>query len=216
MTRQGVILAVAIVLGLGWAWLRGAGPEFSWHVDASQPHAAPTSRGLQTAVFASGCFWSTESEFDQVKGVVETVSGFTGGRVANPSYEQVSRGGTGHAEAVEVTFDPAVVSYDRLLDHYWHHVDPFVAHRQFCDVGDEYRPAIFVRDAAQRAAAEESKTRLQRRFANPIVVAVVDASPFYRAEEYHQDYYRKNPVRYRYYRWGCGRDQRLAEIWSIQ
>src|SRR5688572_25549437 len=164
MDRQRFILGVAIVLGLGWAWLRGAGPELSWSVASAQAPTATAASGLQTAVFASGCFWCTESDFDKVKGVVETTSGYTGGRVVNPSYEQVSRGGTGHTEGVEVKFDPAVVTYERLLDHYWHNVDPFVANRQFCDVGDQYRPAIFVRGAAQRAAAEASKARMQQLF----------------------------------------------------
>jgi peptide-methionine (S)-S-oxide reductase len=212
MDRQRLILGTAIVLGLGWAWLRGAGPELSWNVAVAQTPAARTTAGLQTAVFAAGCFWSVETAFDKVEGVVSTTSGYTGGRVPNPTYEQVSRGGTGHLEAVEVAFDPSVVSYDQLLDHYWHHVDPFVAHRQFCDVGEDYRPAIFVRDAAQRAAADASKARMARLFEDPIVVTVEDAAPFYRAEEYHQDYAKKNPIRYRYYRWGCGRDQRLEEI----
>jgi len=215
MDRQRRILASAIVIALGWAWLRGAGPELSWATIAAQaPPRAQAAAGLQKAVFASGCFWCTEADFDKVSGVVLTVSGYTGGRVANPSYEQVSRGGTGHAEAVEVTFDPTVVSYERLLDQYWHNVDPFVSNRQFCDVGDQYRPAIFVRDAAQRAAAEASKARMQTQFKDPIRVEIADAGPFYRAEDYHQDYYKKNPVRYRYYRWNCGRDQRLEEIWK--
>ena len=149
-------------------------------------------------------------------GVISTTSGYTGGRVANPTYRQVSDGITGHAEAVQIVFDPSVVTYEALLDHYWKNVDPFTANRQFCDVGSQYRPEIFAHDAAQRAAAEASKARIQKRFRQPIVVAISDAGPFYRAEEYHQDYYRKNPVRYRYYRWGCGRDQRLAEIWAIR
>ena len=214
MDRQRWILGVAIVLGLGWAWLRGAGPELTWHVVTAQTPAATTPAGLQTAIFASGCFWCTESDFDKVQGVVKTVSGYIGGRLANPSYEQVSNGGTGHAEAVEVTFDPAVVSYERLLDHFWHNVDPFVANRQFCDVGDQYRPAIFVRDAGQRAAAEASKAKMQHQFKEPIRVEITQATTFYPAEQYHQDYYKKNPVRYRYYRWSCGRDQRLEEIWA--
>ena len=216
MDRQRIILAVAVVLGLGWAWLRGAGPEPAWLLAQAQtPARAAADAGLQKAVFASGCFWCTESDFEKVPGVVAAVSGYTGGRVANPSYEQVSRGGTGHTEAVEVTFDPAVVSYDRLLDEYWHNVDPFVSNRQFCDIGDQYRPAIFVRDAAQRALAEASKARIQQRFKDRILVEIVDAGPFYRAEDYHQDYYKKNPVRYRFYRWNCGREQRLEEIWSM-
>jgi peptide-methionine (S)-S-oxide reductase len=147
--------------------------------------------------------------------VVSTTSGYTGGRVPNPDYRSVSSGTTGHAEAVEVIYDPAVVTYEELLDHYWRNVDPFVAHRQFCDVGSQYRPEIFVHDAAQRAAAEASKARVQQRFQDrAVVVAISAAGPFYPAEEYHQDYYRKNSAQYRFYRYGCGRDARLRDIWG--
>lgn len=166
------------------------------------------------ATFAAGCFWCTEADFDKVPGVVSTTSGYTGGKVRNPSYEQVSAGGTGHAEAVEVVYDPAKVTYEQLLDHFWKNVDPLSSHRQFCDVGDQYRPAIFVHDEAQRQAAEASKARVQQHFKQPVVVQVVAAGTFYRSEEYHQDYYKKNPVRYNYYRWSCGRDRRLKELWQ--
>jgi peptide-methionine (S)-S-oxide reductase len=134
--------------------------------------------------------------------------------VANPTYKQVSGGTTGHTEAVKIVFDPAVVTYEALLDHYWKNVDPFTANRQFCDVGNQYRPEIFVHDAAQRAAAEASKARVQQRFRQPIVVAISDAGPFYNAEDYHQDYYKKNSAQYRFYRYGCGRDARLESIWK--
>ncbi|MBI4265013.1 MAG: peptide-methionine (S)-S-oxide reductase MsrA [Acidobacteria bacterium] len=185
-------------------------------IAAAAPSGAPTPAraGLAIATFAGGCFWCTEADFDKVEGVVSTTSGYTGGMVVNPTYRQVSFGGTGHAEAVEVVFDPSVVTYEALLDHYWRNVDPFVADRQFCDVGDSYRPVIFVHDAAQRVAAEASKARMQARFTQRIVVAIVDAGPFYRAEEYHQDYYKKNSAQYRFYRFGCGRDARLAQIWG--
>lgn len=166
------------------------------------------------ATFAAGCFWCTEADFDKVPGVISTTSGYTGGKLRDPSYEQVSAGGTGHAEAVEVVYDPAKVTYEQLLDHFWKNVDPLSSHRQFCDVGDQYRPAIFVHDEAQRQAAEASKARVQQQFKQPVVVQIVAAGPFYRAEEYHQDYYKKNPVRYNYYRWGCGRDRRLKELWQ--
>ena len=211
MRTHRVILIAAVVLSVGYAWLNGA---FAG-IDRSQALAAQgASRGVQTATFAAGCFWCVEADFDKMKGVIETISGYTGGHVRNPTYEQVSFGGTGHTEAVQVRFDPAVVSYEQLLDHYWRNVDPFVADRQFCDVGSQYRPEIFVHDAAQRAAAEASKKRMQQRFSKPIAVPISDAESFYRAEEYHQDYYKKHSVQYRYYRWRCGRDDRLEEIWG--
>ncbi|MEQ1438404.1 peptide-methionine (S)-S-oxide reductase MsrA [Fontimonas sp. SYSU GA230001] len=168
------------------------------------------------ATFAGGCFWCTESDFEKVPGVISVVSGYTGGRVEHPSYQQVSAGGTGHAEAVEVRFDPALVSYEQLLDIYWHSVDPYTPAAQFCDHGSQYRTAIFVHDDAQRRAAERSRDALQKQFPDrgPIVTEIVAATRFWPAEDYHQDYYRKNPVRYRYYRWSCGRDQRLDELWN--
>jgi peptide-methionine (S)-S-oxide reductase len=193
-------LAALLVLGL--AGLAGAGQQ------AARPDH------LQKATFAGGCFWCTEADFDKVKGVVSTTSGYTGGNTPNPTYEQVSRGGTGHAEAVEVLFDPKVVTYEQLLDHYWRNVDLFVAHRQFCDIGDQYRPEIFVHSDAQREAATASKRRLQQRFNETIVVKISAATTFYPAEAYHQDYHTKNSVRYRFYRWSCGRDARLKEIWG--
>ena len=211
MHKQRVILIVAIVLGVGYGWLGGAFVGFGpATVVAGQSAARP---GLQKAIFAAGCFWCVESDFDKVAGVVSTTSGYTGGRVANPTYEQVSAGGTGHVEAVEIQFDPARVTYEQLLDHFWHNVDPFAANRQFCDIGDQYRPAIFVLNDAQRAAAEASKKRMQERFSQPIVVKITQAGPFYRAEAYHQDYYKTHSVQYRYYRWRCGRDDRLEAIW---
>jgi peptide-methionine (S)-S-oxide reductase len=166
------------------------------------------------ATFAAGCFWCVEADFDKVPGVVSTISGYTGGKVPNPTYEQVSAGGTGHTEAVEIVYDPSKVTYEQLLDHFWKNVDPLVSHRQFCDVGEQYRPAIFVHDEAQREAAEASKKRVQQLFKQPVVVEIAAAQAFYRAEEYHQDYYKKNPIRYNYYRWGCGRDRRLKELWQ--
>ena len=214
MRRQRLILVTAIVLGLGYAWLRGG------FVGATAPGAVPSqpasSSGLETATFAAGCFWCAEADFEKVPGVVSVISGFTGGHVANPTYKQVSRGGTGHAESVQVRYDPTRISYEALLDHFWHNVDPFVSHRQFCDVGDQYRPEIFVHTPAQRAAAEESKRTIQRRFSTPILVRISDAGPFYPAESYHQDYAKKHAVQYRFYRWNCGRDARLKQIWGTQ
>jgi peptide-methionine (S)-S-oxide reductase len=214
VTTQRSILTIAIALSLIYVWLRGGFNGIS-AVGAEVPAPAPQLQpGWEKAVFAMGCFWSGESDFDKLPGVKFTTSGYTGGRIANPTYDQVSRGGTGHAEAVEVVYDPAVVSYEEVLDYFWHHVDPFVAHRQFCDVGTQYRPEIFVRSGAQRAAAEASKTRVATRFRDPIVVPISEARSFYPADEAHQDYYLKHPAQYQFYRWTCGRDARLQQIWG--
>jgi peptide-methionine (S)-S-oxide reductase len=214
MRSHRAMLVTAVVISLGYVWLRGGFVSLGAEDIPGEPaqQASEEKGGLQKATFAAGCFWCVEADFDKLKGVVSTTSGFIGGRVANPSYEQVSGGGTGHTEAVEIVFDPAVVTYDQLLDHFWKNVDPFMAHRQFCDVGDQYRPEIFVHGPAQRAAAEASKQRVQAKFREPIVVRITDAQPFYRAEAYHQDYYMKNSLQYRYYRWRCGRDSRLEDI----
>jgi peptide-methionine (S)-S-oxide reductase len=177
----------------------------------AQQQAAPTN---PLATFAGGCFWCVEADFDKVKGVISTTSGYTGGRTENPTYEQVSHGGTGHTEAVEIAYDLAQVSYDKLLDVFWHNIDPLAKDRQFCDVGDQYRTAIFYHDEEQRAAAERSKALVQGRFNQPIQTQIVAAGPFYKAEDYHQDYYLKNPIRYKFYRFNCGRDARLEELWG--
>lgn len=185
-------------------------------VAAAQPAGADKPAHTAAAVFAGGCFWCVEHAFDEVDGVLSTTSGYIGGRVANPTYEQVSAGGTGHAEAVKVVFDPARVSYEDLLYAFWRNVDPLAKGRQFCDVGDQYRAEIFYLDDEQRRLAAASKRELQasQRFDGPIAVAVTAATEFYAAEEYHQDYYQKNPIRYRFYRTGCGRDRRLQEVWG--
>jgi peptide-methionine (S)-S-oxide reductase len=226
MKTQRWILVAALIIAVGYVWLRGgfvggsaerAEPIPPAPAAASdvRPASAPTKTGTARAIFASGCFWCTESDFDKVPGVLSTTSGYTGGTMVNPDYRSVSSGRTGHAEAVEVMYDPSVVSYEGLLDHYWQNVDPFTAHRQFCDVGTQYRPEIFVVDAEQRAAAEASKARIQERFKDmTVAVAVSDAGVFYPAEEYHQDYYKKNSAQYRFYRYGCGRDARLQAIWG--
>jgi peptide-methionine (S)-S-oxide reductase len=167
-----------------------------------------------TAIFAGGCFWCVEADFDKIDGVISTTSGYTGGRTVNPSYAEVSRGGTGHAEAVEIVYDPAKVSYEKLLDVLWHNIDPLAKDRQFCDHGDQYRSAIFYRGEEQRRLAEASKAAVAERFGQPIATAIVAAGPFYKAEDYHQDYYQKNPLRYRFYRFNCGRDARLEELWG--
>ena len=171
---------------------------------------------LETATFAGGCFWCMEGPFDVLDGVISTTSGYTGGSVANPTYEQVSAGGTGHAESVQVVYDPQRVTYEKLLDVYWHNVDPTVVDKQFCDHGNQYRTAIFFHNDAQKQAAEASLTALEKTkpFADAIKALIVAASAFYPAEEYHQDYYKKNPVRYKFYRYKCGRDQRLTELWG--
>ncbi len=168
------------------------------------------------ATFAGGCFWCVEADFDKVDGVISTTSGYIGGKVANPTYQQVSRGGTGHAEAVEIVYDPGKVSYEKLLNVYWHNVDPFAKDRQFCDSGDMYRSAIFVHDAEQLRLAERSRKDLAAsgKFDLPIQTGILLATKFYPAEDYHQDFYLKNPARYKFYRWNCGRDQRLEQIWG--
>ena len=174
------------------------------------------AQATATATFAGGCFWCVEADFDKVPGVVSTTSGYTGGTVPNPSYEQVSGKHTGHAEAVRVVYDPAKVSYETLLQKYWHSIDPTTKDRQFCDVGTPYRTAIFVHDAAQAAAAQSSLAALEKSkpFKEPIVTSIEPAGPFYPAEDYHQDYYLKNPVRYNYYRFACGRDARVEQLWG--
>ncbi len=179
---------------------------------------APVALGadLAKATFAGGCFWCVESDFDKVPGVVSTVSGYIGGTKPNPAYEEVSSGGTGYAEAVEITYDPKVVSYRKLLEVYWHSIDPTVKDRQFCDVGTQYRTAIFYHDEEQKRLAEASKQELERTkpFKGPIETQIVQAGKFWPAESYHQDYYKKNPVRYEFYRSGCGRDARLRQLWG--
>ncbi|MBV5287177.1 MAG: peptide-methionine (S)-S-oxide reductase MsrA [Methyloversatilis discipulorum] len=170
------------------------------------------------ATFAGGCFWCVEADFDKVDGVLKTTSGYTGGKTANPSYEEVSSQATGHAEAVQIEYDPAKVSYDRLLDVFWRSIDPTAKNRQFCDIGTPYRTAIFAHDAAQLDAARRSLAALEKSkpFKAPIVTEIHMADTFYPAEDYHQDYYRKNPARYTYYRWSCGRDARLRELWGVK
>ena len=175
--------------------------------------------GIERAVFAGGCFWCVESDFDHVPGVLKTVSGFTGGSVANPTYKQVVREDTGHREAVLITFDPKVVSYAALLDVYWRSVDPTDAGGQFCDRGHSYSTAIYATSQAQLEAAQASKAALEKAGlpgGRPIVTEIVIAGPFWPAEEYHQDYYEKSPVQYKFYRWNCGRDARIEELWGSE
>lgn len=175
--------------------------------------AAP---GLEKATFAGGCFWCMEHPFDELPGVVSVTSGYTGGHKKNPTYEEVSAGGTGHAESVQIVYDPAKVTYERLLTVFWHNIDPTTKDRQFCDTGHQYRSAIFYHTEEQRLLALESKAQLEKTksFKEPVVTEIVQATEFYPAEEYHQHYYKKNPIRYKFYRTTCGRDRRLNELWG--
>ena len=188
----------------------------AWLVPAVNAASQDTIAERAVATFAGGCFWCMEGPFDVLEGVISTTSGYIGGSVENPTYDQVSRGQTGHAEAVQVVYDAERISYERLLEVFWHNVDPTTDDGQFCDHGNQYRPAIFVHDAAQRAAADASRAALEQNkpFPGDIVVAIEDATTFYPAEDYHQDFYVKNAFRYRFYRYNCGRDQRLEELWG--
>lgn len=212
------LLSVAGVLLLASVVASGASsPSMVERSAIGQPDKAPPAeKGLAKAIFAGGCFWCMEQPYDEIDGVVSTTSGYTGGRTRNPTYEDVSAGGTGHAEAVEIVYDPAKISYEQLLDVFWRNVDPLDNGGQFCDRGSEYRTAIFVHNAEQRAAAEKSKAALQSsgRLQGKIVTEIVDQGAFYRAEDYHQDYYQTNPLRYKYYRFSCGRDRRLKALWG--
>ena len=183
-------------------------------VASASPANATRRSALDTAILAGGCFWCMEPPFDKLDGVLSTTSGYTSGSVVNPTYDQVSGGGTGHTEAVRVVFDPARVTYARLLHVFWRNVDPFARNQQFCDRGDQYRSGIYPRNAPQKEAAEASLRAVAARFSQPIATEIVVATPFYAAEDYHQDYYTKNPVRYKYYRGRCGRDERLGKIWG--
>ena len=178
--------------------------------------AASEQPPLEKAIFAGGCFWCMEEAFEGVPGVHSVVSGYAGGRQPNPTYEQVSAGTTGHAESVEVAYDPAVVTYEKLLDVFWHNVDPTTPDRQFCDKGTQYRPAIFYRDDKQKRLAEASRQRVQetKTFQEALHVEIAPVSAFYLAEEYHQDFYKRNPIRYKFYKFNCGRAQRLEDLWG--
>lgn len=185
---------------------------------AESATAQVPSENLEVAIFAGGCFWCTESDFDKMPGVVSTTSGYIGGTIVNPTYEQVSAGTTGHVEAVQVHFDKSKTSFSQLLAGYWLTIDPLTRNRQFCDIGSQYRSAIFYLNPDQKELAEASKKALKAssRFTQPIVTEILSASEFYRAEEYHQNYYIKNPLRYGYYRKNCGRDKRLEELWGTK
>lgn len=177
---------------------------------------SPDDRQLATATFAGGCFWCMEKPFDKLEGVVSTTSGYTGGDLENPSYEQVSAGTTGHTEAIQIAYDPTKIGYEKLLEVFWHNIDPLTSNRQFCDAGSQYRSGIFYHDEQQRELAEQSKEKVAQTLGQKIVTELVAASAFYPAEAYHQDYYKKNPIRYKYYRNSCGRDKRLQQLWGQQ
>lgn len=207
-----VYLLAALCLG---ALLAGSG------YSGDKPREAGTAMNkgrdaLLTATFAGGCFWCVEADFEKVDGVVRVISGYTGGQVENPTYQQVSAGGTGHVEAVQVIYDPKRLTYEQLLDFFWRHIDPTDSAGQFVDRGTQYRSVVFYHDEEQKRLAEESKRELENsgRFDKPIVTEIVGFSKFYPAEEYHQGYYMKNPVRYKYYRWNSGRDQFLIKVWG--
>lgn len=188
---------------------------FGQPASAQTPPAAPSS-GLAIATFAGGCFWCMEEPFDKIDGVFSAYSGYMGGKTKNPTYEQVSRGGTGHAEVVQITYDPAKVPYNRLLDTFWVNIDPVDKAGQFCDRGDVYRPEIFVHNEEQRKQAEASKAKLDasKQLPWPVAVPVTDASTFTKAEDYHQKFYKKSVAHYKSYRAGCGRDARLEALWG--
>ena len=200
------------VLRAAWRWLALCAFAAGAASAAAQQAPAKTAK----AIFAGGCFWCVEADFDKVPGVLSTTSGYIGGTVANPTYEMVSAKATGHAEAVQIVYDPAKVSYEQLLERFWRTIDPTTKDAQFCDHGSPYRTAIFTLDEAQAKAAQASLAALQKSkpFKEPIVTQLVAAGPFYPAEDYHQDYYKKNPVRYQYYRSACGRDARLKQLWG--
>ena len=184
----------------------------------TRPQGSLAAEGSQNAkaTFAGGCFWCMEEVYEKVEGVVSVISGYTGGHLANPTYEQVSAGGTGHAESVEVIYDPHKVTYQHLLEVFWRNIDPTTPNAQFCDQGSQYRSAIFYHDETQKRFIDESKQAVEssKTFPQPIVTEIIPASIFYVAEDYHQDFYQKNPVRYKFYKWNCGRSQRLEQLWG--
>jgi peptide-methionine (S)-S-oxide reductase len=194
-------------------WLLLSSASFVAGAQMAKTADSPTATA--TAVFAGGCFWCVEADFDKLPGVIATQSGYTGGKTPNPTYHQVSAGGTGHTEAVRVSYDPAKLSYQQLVDYFWRHIDPTVKDRQFCDIGTQYRSAIYWQNETERKIAEASRDALLKSGKlQQVFTEIAAASVFYPAEEYHQDYYTKNPIRYAYYRKSCGRDARVHEIWD--
>lgn len=229
MRGIGAALGITLLLGAAWAGADNSGtakggaagdgkvaPQKAAAGKTAEAPKAGQQAPLGEAIFAGGCFWCVETAFEGQPGVSAVISGYTGGHKKDPKYDEVSSGVTGHAEAVRVVFDPRLISYAKLLDLFWHNIDPLTANAQFCDHGTQYRSGIFYLDAAQKKAAEESKAALvaSGRFKSPIVTEITAAGTFYPAEEYHQDFYKKNPLRYQSYRLGCGRDRRLIELWG--
>lgn len=204
-----ISLAIACTLGVFFAYAAQTESETTTPANSSTNDNA-------MAIFAGGCFWCMEPPFDKIDGVLSTISGYTDGHKENPGYKEVSSGTTGHTEAIQITYDPAKVSYEKLLEVFWKNIDPVTPNRQFCDGGSQYRSGIYYLDAEQQALALRSKEEIEKSgvLKKPIVTEIKAASTFYPAEEYHQDYYLKNPVRYKFYRYNCGRDQRLSEIWG--
>jgi peptide-methionine (S)-S-oxide reductase len=203
------LLALMAALGVG-AFV--ANPARSNNTD----EAMTDNKTLAKATFAGGCFWCMEPPFDKLDGVISSTSGYIGGQKKDPTYEEVSAGVTGHTEAVEIVYDSTKVGYEKLLEVFWRNIDPTTANRQFCDVGSQYRTGIFYHDEEQKKLAEKSKRDIDEsgKLSSPIVTEITEATEFYPAEDYHQDYYKKNPIRYKYYRFGCGRDDRLDELWG--
>lgn len=175
---------------------------------------AKASTSTETAIFSGGCFWCVDEAFNHLPGVISVTVGYTGGHTPNPTYEQVSHENTGHKESVQIVFDPTKITYDDLLTTYWHNIDPFDGGGQFCDKGDSYKAVIFYTNDKQQEKAETSKTNVEQQFQKPVATEIRQASPFYPAEDYHQHYAEKNPIRYKFYRYTCGRDQRLAQVWG--
>ena len=204
--RPSILIAGACLI-LAWAGLTRTPDAIA--------ASTTTPPGSATAIFAGGCFWCTESDFEKLPGVIAAESGYTAGKTVNPAYKEVSAGGTGHTEAVRVTYDPKLVSYPKLVEHFWRTIDPTVKDRQFCDVGSQYRSGIYWQNESERTTAEASRDALLKsgRFKS-IHTEIIAATQFWPAEDYHQDYYKKNPIRYQYYRTGCGRDARLREVWG--
>lgn len=201
--KRGLILRVLFFIG---------------SIMAMMPAHADTKKGpgseIASAVFAGGCFWCLEPPFDKLEGVIDTTSGYAGGQSINPTYKEVSSGASGHIEVVRIRYDPSKVDYEKLLEIFWRNIDPFDAAGQFCDKGEQYSSAIFTSDPQEIAKAKASKLKFEDRFKKPIATVIRPEATFYPAESYHQDYYKRNPARYKYYRWGCGRDKRLKAIWG--
>lgn len=215
LSTQGSTYKGFTLMGLSYS-LIFIGAVFSVFSTFSHADPSTTDSKTETAIFAGGCFWCMEPPFDKLDGVISTTSGYTAGHQKNPTYKQVSAGVTGHTEAIEIVFDPDKVSYEKLLEVFWLNIDPLNAKGQFCDYGTQYRTGIYYLDEQQQKHAEASLAGIKRKLNKPIATEIKAATQFYPAEDYHQNYYQVNPVRYNYYRWSCGRDQRLQELWGEQ